>query len=161
VDTGDTHTYTFATDGGVYDVGNSAFIIDGDTLKTNMEIDYEVQDTFSILVQTDDGNGGLKTVNFTITINDVDETAVEDFYNHPVFKVYPVPAVDFVTVEVDNPENRELLLEIYYATGAVVHSEFIFDKKLIDLSGFEEGMYILRISGDKVYGTRKLIVKDR
>jgi hypothetical protein len=91
----------------------------------------------------------------------VDETAVEDFYNSPAFNVYPVPAVDHVTVEIDNPENKELLLEIYYATGAVVHSEMIFDKKRVDVSGFKDGMYIVRISGEKVYGTRKLIVKDR
>jgi len=161
VDAGDTHTYTFASDGGIHDVDNAAFTIVGDTLKTNAEVDYELQNSYSILVQSDDGQGGTKTVNFTITVNDVNETAVEDFYMHPAFSIYPVPATDHVTVEIDNPENRELLLEIYYATGAVVHSEPIFDKKRVDLSGFKDGMYIVRISGERVYGTRKLIVKDR
>jgi hypothetical protein len=161
VDAEDTHQYTFVTDGGVYDVDNAAFMIDGDTLKTNAEVDYETQDSYSILVQSDDGQGGILVMNFVINVNDVDETAVEDFYNHPGFNVYPVPAVDFVTVEIDNPENKELLLEIYYATGAVVHSETIFDKKRVDVSGFKDGMYIVRISGEKIYGTRKLIKKDR
>jgi len=54
-----------------------------------------------------------------------------------------------------------LLLEIYYATGAIVHSEPIFDKKRVDLSGFRDGMYVVRISGERVYGTRKLIVRER
>lgn len=161
VDAGDEHVYSFVSDGGVFDVDNGAFVIVGDTLKTNAEIDYEVQNSYSILVQSDDEQGGIKVLNFIINVNDVDETAVEDFYNHPAFSVYPVPAVDYVTVEIDNPENRELLLEIYYATGAVVHSETIFDKKKVDLSGFKDGMYIVRISGEQVYGTRKLIVKDR
>jgi len=161
VDAGDDHTYSLVTDGGIYDVDNASFVIVGDTLKTNAEIDYETQDSFSILVQSDDGNGGTKTLNFTITVNDVDETGVKDFYNDAGFNIYPVPAVDFVTVEIDNPENKELLFEIYDAAGVLVHSEAIFDKKKVDLSGFKDGMYVVRVSGEKIYGTRKLIVKDR
>ena len=140
---------------------NAAFVIVGDTLKTNAEVDYEVQDSYSILVEVDDGQGGTKAVDFTITVNDIDETGVADFYNDPAFRIYPVPAVEFVTVEVDNPENKELLLEFYDAAGVLVHSEQIFDKQRVDLSGFRDGMYVVRVSGEKVYGTRKLIVKDR
>jgi len=161
VDAGDDHTYSLVTNGGIYDVDNASFVIVGDTLKTNAEIDYETQDSYSILVQSDDGNGGTKNLNFTITVNDVDETGVEDFYNDAGFNIYPVPAVDFVTVEIDNPENKELLLEFYNATGSLVHSELIFDKKRVDLSGFKDGMYVVRVSGEQIYGTRKLIVKDR
>ena len=122
---------------------------------------FEVQSTYSILVLADDGKGGTISQNYTITITDVDETSVEDIYNNPIFKVYPVPAIDYVTVEVDNPENKELLLEIYSNTGSLVHSEPIFSKNRIDLTEFSDGMYILRIQGEQIYGTRKLIVKDR
>jgi len=156
-----THDYEFISDGGVNDIDNSSFIIAGDTLKTNVELDYEVKSTYSILVQTNDGNGGSTSQHFTITINDIDETSVEDIYNNPSFNVYPVPAIDFVTVEVDNPENKELLLEIYSISGTLVHAEPIFSKNRIELTGFFDGMYVLKIRGEDVYGTRKLIVKDR
>jgi len=161
IDMGDTHVYTFALDGGVNDVDNDAFIIVGDTLKTNVELDYEVQSSYSILVQSDDGAGGTISQDFIIAVNDVDETGVEDIYNNPAFNVYPVPAIDNITVEIDNPENKELLLEIYSNTGRLVHAEPIFSKNKIDLTGFSDGMYILRIRGEQVYGTRKIIVKDR
>ena len=161
IDVDDIHLYTFILDGGVNDVDNDAFIIDGDTLKTNVELDFEVQSSYSILVQSDDGAGGTISQNFTITIGDLNETSVEDIYNSPVFNVYPVPAIDHVTVEVDNPDNKELLLEIYSNSGRLVHAEPIFSKNRIDLTGFSDGMYILRIRGEQVYGTRKLIVKDR
>ncbi len=161
VDMTDTYTYTFVLDGGVNDVDNDAFIIVGDTLKTNVNLDFEGQSSYSILVQSDDGQGGTSSQNFTITVNDVNETGVEDIYNNPSFNVYPVPAIDNITVEVDNPDNKELLLEIYSNTGRLVHAEPIFSKNRIDLTGFSDGMYILRIKGEQVYGTRKLIVKDR
>ncbi|RLD88283.1 MAG: hypothetical protein DRJ29_17435, partial [Bacteroidetes bacterium] len=161
IDVDDIHLYTFILDGGVNDVDNDAFIIDGDTLKTNVELDFEVQSSYSILVQSDDGAGGTISQNFTITVGDLNETSVEDIYNSPEFNVYPVPAIDHVTVEVDNPDNKELLLEIYSNTGRLVHAEPIFSKTRIDLTGFSDGMYILRIKGEQVYGTRKLIVKDR
>jgi len=161
VDLTDTHTYTFILDGGVFDVDNDAFIIVGDTLKTNVNLDFEGQSSYSILVQSDDGEGGTSSQNFTITVNDLDETGVEDIYNNPSFKVYPVPAIDNITVEVDNPDNKELQLEIYSSAGRLVHAEAIYSKSRVDLTGFTDGMYILTIKGEQVFGTRKIIVKDR
>jgi hypothetical protein len=161
IDVGDVHTYTFILDGGVFDVDNDAFTIDGDTLKSNVEFDFETKSSYSILVQSDDGQGGTISQNFTIIISDIDETSVGDIYNNPSFNVYPVPAIDFVTVEVDNPENKEMLLEIYSNTGRLMHAEAIFHKNRVDLSGFTDGMYIIQIKGERVFGTRKIVVKDR
>ena len=161
IDVDDMHTYTLILDGGVFDVDNDAFTIDGDTLKTNVEFDFEIQSSYSILVQSDDGEGGTIAQNFTITISDVDETSVGDIYNNPSFNVYPVPAIDYVTVEVDNPENKEMQLEIYSNTGRLMHTEAIFHKNTVDLSGFTDGMYIIQIRGERIFGTRKIVVKDR
>ena len=161
VEIDDLHVYSFVLDGGVYDVDNDVFTIVGDTLKINAEVDFETQSSYSILVESDDEQGGTYSQNFTIVVVDVDETSVEDIYNNPLFNVYPVPAIDYVTVEVDNPENKELLLEIYSITGRLVHAEPIFSKNRVDLTGFSDGMYVLTIKGEQIYGTRKLIVKDR
>jgi hypothetical protein len=161
VDPNDDHQYAFALDGGVNDVDNDAFIIVGDTLKSNAEFDFEMKDSYSIYVETDDGNGGVFAQGLTISINDVDETSVRDMYNNPAFNVYPNPAVDFVTVEIDNPDNKELLLEIYSSTGRLLIEEPIYyNKNRIDLTGFTNGMYFLKIKGEDIYGTRKIIVKD-
>lgn len=160
-DTDDDHQYTFIEGDGFMSADNDAFIIAGDTLITNAEINYEDKDGLWITVQSDDGNGGLGSESFRIGVMDVLETGLSEFDTDLSFNVYPVPAIDYVTVEVDNPENKEMLLEIYSNTGRLIHAEAIFHKNTVDLNGFSDGMYILQIKGERVFGTRKIIVKDR
>ena len=158
IDIGDTHQYTLVS--GQMDKDNDAFIIVGDTLKTNAEFDFEFQSTYWIRVQTEDV-GGETTYNiFVLSLNDVDETAVDQVTNPLAFNVYPVPAVNEITVEIDNPQNRELRLEIYNNAGTLVHSENTFTGTEIDLSSFTNGMYFLTVRGESILETRKIIVKD-
>ena len=159
IDIDDTHQYQLIS--GAMDNDNDAFIIVGDTLKTNAEFDFETQSIYWIRVQTEDGQGATTSQPFIISLNDIDETSVDQVNNPLSFNVYPVPAFDKVTVEIDNPENRELILEIYTNTGTLVHSENTFNGNTIDLSAFADGMYFLTVRGESVYGTRKIIVKDR
>jgi LPXTG-site transpeptidase (sortase) family protein len=72
----DTHSYSFISGSG--DTDNTRFIIDGDLLKTNFEFDYSVQSSYTIRVQTDDGNGGLFEKQFTITIAPVGGATADD-----------------------------------------------------------------------------------
>jgi len=71
-DSGDTHTYSLVAGSG--DTDNSSFIISGDTLKSNTVFDYETKSSYSIRVQTDDGNGGSYEKQFTISINNLTES---------------------------------------------------------------------------------------
>jgi len=157
-DVDDTHQYALVE--GEMSNDNDAFIISGDTLLTNSEIDYETKSTYWIRVQTDDGNGEIFSYPFIVSVIDVDETSVEEFNALPSFKVYPVPAVNEITVEIDNPENKELCLEIYNNAGTLLHSENTFTGTEIDLSSFSNGMYFLTIRGESILETRKIIVKD-
>ena len=76
-DIGDTFTYSLVPGEG--DIDNVAFVIDGDTLKTNTIFDYEVKRIYNLLVQTEDGNGGIFQKQFTIKINDeVDAGTYDD-----------------------------------------------------------------------------------
>ncbi|MBE9127752.1 VCBS repeat-containing protein, partial [Coleofasciculus sp. LEGE 07081] len=72
-DTGDT-TFTYTLVSGTGDTNNSAFSIDGDQLQINASPDFETKDSYSVRVQTDDGNGGTFEEVFTIGVNDIDET---------------------------------------------------------------------------------------
>ncbi len=74
-DSGDSHTYTLVA--GTGDTDNASFGISGNTLQTAEVFDFEVKDTYTIRVQTDDGNGGTFQKVFTITINDLDEGHVK------------------------------------------------------------------------------------
>ncbi len=62
------HNYTFIDDTGNND--NENFTIDGNTLKTASIFEFETKNLYSIVVQTDDGKGGVFTKSFTITITD-------------------------------------------------------------------------------------------
>ncbi|MEP2023950.1 Ig-like domain-containing protein, partial [Reichenbachiella sp.] len=75
-DDGDTHTYTFISNPG------NAFSIDDDQLKANAVFDFTAQSSYTIRVQTDDGNGGVFEKNFDITIiaeNDVTPPQIVSF----------------------------------------------------------------------------------
>jgi surface protein len=62
----DTPTYSLVSGDG--DTDNSSFTITDDKLLTDEVFDYETQSTYSIRVQTDDGNGGTYSESFTILI---------------------------------------------------------------------------------------------
>jgi len=70
-DAGDIHTYTLVSGAG--DSDNSSFRITGNTLESNAVFNYETRSSYSIRLQTDDGNGGTFSKEFIININDVIE----------------------------------------------------------------------------------------
>ena len=157
IDVGDSFTYSLVA--GSMDDDNGDFFISHDTLRTNAEIDYETKTIYLIRIQVSDGEA-VFSLPFAITVNDVNETGVEENPDQLSFSVYPVPAVSEVTVEFNNPENNRLHLEIYNSIGSIVHSEYIFNSTTIDISEFRSGMYIVVLKGENVFGTRRIIVED-
>ncbi len=70
---GNTFTYTLAAGDGSTDNGN--FTISGNTLRTAGIFDYETRSSYTITVRTTDQGGLFCEEPFTITVNDVTETA--------------------------------------------------------------------------------------
>ena len=75
----DTHTYTLVS--GFGDTDNVSFSIVGNALRIQEIPDFEIQDSYSVRIMTDDGNGGQYQKAFTVTINDLGEalTSILDF----------------------------------------------------------------------------------
>ena len=69
------HTYTLDDMSGYPD--NAAFAIDGATLKTVANFDYETQAAYDIHVRSTDGGNEWVAVAFTITITDVNEAPTD------------------------------------------------------------------------------------
>jgi len=75
-DSGDTHTYTLVS--GTGDTDNASFIISSTLLLTNMALDYETKNSYSIRVRTTDVGGLTYEEAFSITVNDIDEDSDGD-----------------------------------------------------------------------------------
>jgi hypothetical protein len=71
-DLGDSFTYSLVPGSGSQ--GNASFTINGSTLKTSAVFDYEAKKSYSIRVQTADGQGHTFAKAFTITVTDVVDT---------------------------------------------------------------------------------------
>jgi len=67
----DTHSYSLVS--GSWDDDNDRFVIAWSSLNFNHSPDHEIQDTYSVRIQTDDGNGWIYQEVFIITINDIGE----------------------------------------------------------------------------------------
>jgi len=73
---GDTHTYSLVS--GVGDDDNASFNISGDELRTSEIFNYELQNSYSIRIQTMDQDGLKYQESFTIDVLDVDDLPVAD-----------------------------------------------------------------------------------
>jgi uncharacterized protein YggE len=71
----DTHTYTLVAGPG--DTDNNAFTTDGDQLLAAESFDFEMQNTYSIRVQSTDPSGLNVEAVLTITVNDLNEAPTE------------------------------------------------------------------------------------
>lgn len=70
-DASDVFTYSFVNTTGN---DNANFQIIGNQLRTNNQFDYETRQNYSIFVQVNDGNGGLFTKQFLLTVTDSNDT---------------------------------------------------------------------------------------
>ncbi|CAN5900826.1 hypothetical protein BH11BAC7_BH11BAC7_15540 [soil metagenome] len=74
-----------------------------------------------------------------------------------VFRVYPNPASDNVTISYQ-PGNGNAILEIYDMTGKMVGTEIISKTTtVVDLKKFSSGIYLLRIADGKSSGAAKIL----
>ncbi|NOY49303.1 MAG: T9SS type A sorting domain-containing protein [Chlorobi bacterium] len=77
--------------------------------------------------------------------------------------LYPNPATNIVNVSFNNNDNSGLNIELIDLSGKVVFSEKVnvsaYDKNTnINVSDFKSGLYILKISNNKSFDSRMLVV---
>jgi hypothetical protein len=88
----DAFTYTLVSGAGGED--NAAFTIVGNELRTAAAFDFETKPTYHILVQLNDGKGGVVTKAFTITVTDVNDAPTDiALSNNKVFEAAPINTV--------------------------------------------------------------------
>jgi hypothetical protein len=98
-----------------------------------------------------DGNSTNSNVDQVVIIN-LSSEELEAF----VWDVYPNPANEILTVQVENQDAR---VRIYDATGKLVIETIVFeDKTIVDISSFENGIYFVEIFNNEIIQTKRVLV---
>ncbi|MEP1095847.1 MAG: T9SS type A sorting domain-containing protein [Cyclobacteriaceae bacterium] len=161
---GDALTYTI-TSGNTNDafaVGSSTGIL---TVNSESALDFETNPTFSLMVEANDGNGGVAMVSIAINLNDiVDENplGVEDLNGQVT--VYPNPASETLFVEARGSSINDLDVKMFTISGRQVlttqnvlaRPDGILEIALKDLNS---GIYLLKVQGEDEIIVKNILVK--
>ncbi len=88
-------------------------------------------------------------------------TGISDgFINEKKFSIYPNPASDIVTLNIDNANNAVLTLNIYNVIGKLISSVTLKqNQKQIHIGDLSNGIYIVEIKSKELSEKQKLIIK--
>jgi len=100
------------------------------------------------------------TCEFTdsITITVKPGIGIEEINNNNLFNIYPNPTSGLFTVETNNLIGNTI--EIFTISGSKIFSRKINNNnENIDLSVFEKGLYIIKVSSNKLVTIKKIIIE--
>ena len=88
-------------------------------------------------------------------------TGISDgFENKKELSLYPNPASDIVTLNIDNTNNSELTLNIYNVIGTLVKSEMLKqNNRQINIGDLNNGIYIVEIKTNDWSEKQQLIIQ--
>lgn len=140
-DANDSHTFTLVA--GTGDDDNTSFTIDNNNLKSDEIFDYETKSSYSILVKTDDSNGGTYEQQLDININDI-SNANSDLITKQAIQVFPNPASSTLHVQGIQPNSS---IKLVSSIGTVVYEEQNNSSDtIVNISELPTGVYWLSVS---------------
>jgi hypothetical protein len=79
-------------------------------------------------------------------------------------KVYPMPATDFINIEITPVDTSRLILELYNISGVKVLSKVAVNQPVlqVNISDISSGVYFLKVllpTKDQLFGVEKIIKK--
>jgi hypothetical protein len=87
-------------------------------------------------------------------------TEVSEVENMNMISVYPNPASDIVTLNVNIANNADLILNIYNIMGTLVKSEILIqNQRQINTENLCNGIYMVEIKSKEWTGKQKLIIQ--
>jgi len=177
-----THNITTRTVNPALDLGNDVFAcLDGGvTIFASNNYDsysWNTGGTTNVLSVTG-ANSGVGTTDYILTVTQASSgcsavdtvnitfsncTGLGEMDADLNVNLYPNPASDFITIEITDKLNQgNLKLEILNSIGQVVTSKTIEntnEKVIMDVNNFSKGLYLVRVSSDRIYMTKKLIIQ--
>lgn len=79
-----------------------------------------------------------------------------------LLKLYPVPASDVLSMELEGRETGMLMLRVFNAAGQWMHADRVWKpgttlKVELDVTAWPEGIYTVQFIGDEIIGTKRFI----
>ncbi len=91
-----------------------------------------------------------------IRVGDLTAGINESFLNSNALKIYPNPATDNLTIELQN-SNIKQKVEIIDISGKTIYSSYILNKATINISKFSKGVYTIKVYLDKNIDIKKFV----
>ncbi len=84
----------------------------------------------------------------------------EQMQKTPVFSVYPNPASDILSFDINNPNKEKRTLNIYTMQGSLVKSEILIEnQREINIMDLSNGVYIVEMKSKEWTEQQKLIIQ--
>ena len=113
-----------------------------------------VDETTDSLTFVLESNGGIK--NIYIVRSGKNTSKIKETLSNTI-KIYPNPAVDLITIDNNLNENLNVLITGY--SGEIVYKSTFKEKnKNIDVSGFQTGLYFVKIFNSNFTTTKKIMI---
>lgn len=94
-------------------------------------------------------------IKFTGSLSGIDENKYSTTIN-----MYPNPASDIVTLNIDNIDNQGSTVNIYNIMGSLVKTEILKqNQQQINVSEMSNGIYMIEIKSNEFFGKQKLIIQ--
>jgi hypothetical protein len=164
-DISDIHSYSFVS--GFGDTDNNDFFVTVDSLFSNVEFDFEAKNSYSIRLQTDDGNGGTLQKAFLINVIDITQEPVNTMNQLDVesLRLFPNPTNNILIIEVNLATSKKnVSIDLTDVLGQQIWKNIEETnvqnlKHQFDVSEIPAGTYFLRILADGQVLTKKVIVQ--
>jgi hypothetical protein len=154
----------------------------GDTLEVSIPYILDAGDHSTYNWNNGEWDGRYYTVNstenglYTVTVTDdvltcittkevfiMPNVGVDNVSNNLTLNLYPNPANDYLNIEAEVLTGEELYIEIYSITNQLVwsdyHDGFGMYSNRLNISGFKEGVYVMRFRNSTVHHVQRFIVR--
>jgi hypothetical protein len=104
------------------------------------------------------GNSVLQVDN--LSFDTLISSVFEQIAENTLIQLYPNPASDIITLNIDNTNNADMTLNIYNAIGSLVKSEMLKqNQQHINIGDLSKGIYMLEIKSKEWTKKQKLIIE--
>jgi hypothetical protein len=139
------------------DAGSGFTTYDWSTGESSQTIKVHLEGTYSVVVTNEYGCTGGDAINIDTQFVSVGELSLVGV------KLYPVPADDYVLLELGSLQNEELHIEVIDFNGKILFRKAFKAGEVsdyrIDLSGTSPGMHLIRLHNKQGSATLKVLVR--